>query len=88
MYCYQTVDTSDLIKKADNDTKIEDITKKVPNHNKYVTNNNFNKFPGAIFDERLKEAKLATNNCLNTVEQRATRNNRIGKLQTFDLSIH
>ena len=53
---------------------------KIPNHDKYITNNNFNKFSGAIIDERLKEAKLAPNNYLNTVEQRAIRNNRIGKL--------
>ena len=48
----QTIDTSDLGKKANFNTKIKDIEKKVPNHNKYVTTNYCNKFPDIIFDER------------------------------------
>ena len=34
----QTIDTSDLVKKANYNTKIEDIIKKTPNHGKYATN--------------------------------------------------
>ena len=40
--------------------KIEEIEKKIPNHDQYITINDFSKFSGTIFDERLKEAKLAT----------------------------
>ena len=56
-------DNSDLVKKADYNTKILEIEKKIPNHDKYVIANDFNKFSGVMFDE-----KLLTIN-LNTVEQ-------------------
>ena len=40
-----------------------------------------------MFDGRLKHAKLATNNDLNTVEKYSIRNaKKREKLQTFDLS--
>ena len=40
-----------------------------------------------MFDERLKEAKTATNKDLGIDEQRATENeNNIEKLQSFDFS--
>ena len=69
-----TNDTSDLVKKADYNTKFEDIDKKTPpSHDKYITTNDFIKFSGAIFDERLKQSKLATSNDFNTVEQHAIR---------------
>ena len=45
------------------------------------------KFSGAIFGKRLKQENGATSNDLNTVKQRAIRNEeKIEKLQTFDLS--
>ena len=69
----QTIDTSDLVKKTDYDTKLEETKRKIPNHDKYITTNDFNKFSGTIFGERLK-TELTTNKALNTVEQ------------TFDLS--
>ena len=34
----QTIDTSDLVKKADYNTKIEEIDKKISNHVKNITN--------------------------------------------------
>ena len=37
----QTIDTSDLVKEADYDHKIEDIEKKIHNHDKYITINKF-----------------------------------------------
>ena len=40
--------------------------KKIPNHDKYITTNDFNKLSRTIFDKRLKQAKLATNTDLNT----------------------
>ena len=64
----ETIDSSDFIKKADYVTNIDDIKKKILNHDKYITTNDFNKFSGAIFDERLKQENLVTNNDLNTVE--------------------
>ena len=39
----QTNDTSDLVKKADLDIQIEDAKKKIPNHEKFITTNDFNK---------------------------------------------
>ena len=83
----QIINTSDSVKKADYYTKIEEIENKIPGHEKYVTTNDFNKFLGTIFDERLKQAKLATGNDLNTVVKRAIKNEKkIEKLQTFHLS--
>ena len=41
----------------------------MPNDDRYITNNNFNRFSGVVLLERLKQAKLATNNDLNTVEK-------------------
>ena len=83
----QAIDTSDLVKKADYNTKIGDIEKRVPDHYKYITTNDFNKSQGAIFDERLKQAESAMRSNLNTVEQHAIQNEKkVEKLQTFDLS--
>ena len=39
----QTTDTSNLDKKADYNTKIEEIEKKIPAHGKYITTQEFNK---------------------------------------------
>ena len=83
----QIINTSDSVKKADYYTKIEEFENKIPGHEKYITTNDFNKFLGTIFDERLKQAKLATGNDLNTVVKRAIKNEeKIEKLQTFHLS--
>ena len=61
--------------------------KKIPIHDKYITFNNFDKFPVAIFDERLKQAKVATTNDHDSVEQCAIEKERkTEKLQTFDLN--
>ena len=58
----QAIDTSDLVKKADNNTRIEDIEKKIINHDKYITKNEFNKLTKKNFIERLKQANLASKN--------------------------
>ena len=82
----QTIDTSDLVKKTDYDTKLEETKRKIPNHDKYITTNDFNKFSGTIFGERLK-TELTTNKALNTVEQCPRKNEKkLEKLQTLDLS--
>ena len=49
----QSVDTGDLVKKADDNKKITWIEKKVPNHDIYITTQEFNKL--ISFDVRLKE---------------------------------
>ena len=48
------------------------VEKTYYDHDKHITPNKFNKFPGAIFDEKLK-AKLAT---IASVEQRAIENDK------------
>ena len=52
------------------------MEKKISNHNTYITTNDFNKFSGAVFDERLKQTKLATVIDLNNVEQCAIKNEK------------
>ena len=44
------------------DTEIVEIEKEVSHHDKYITTNDFNKFWGAEFDVRSKQAKLGTPN--------------------------
>ena len=59
----QTIDTSDLDKRLG----YYYIQKKfliMIN----ITTNDFNKFPGAIFDERSRQPKLETNSDLDTAE--------------------
>ena len=52
--------------------KLGKVKKNIPDDAKYIITNEFNKFVGAIFDEKLKQAKLGTNKDLTDVEQRAT----------------
>ena len=52
------------------------MEKKISNHNIYITTNDFNKFSGAVFDERLIQTKLATVIDLNNVQQRAIKNEK------------
>ena len=54
----QAIDTSDQLKEADCNTKIEDIEKKIPDHNKYITTLEYKKLITENFAERLKQAKL------------------------------
>ena len=42
----QTIETSDLIKKADYDTKVDEIERKIPNHDIYITTTGFNNEQG------------------------------------------
>ena len=53
-----TIDSSNFVKKTDYDTKIVELEKRIPDHEKYITTNDFtaNTFSGSIFDERLKQA--------------------------------
>ena len=82
----QTIDTSVLVKKAGYNVKTKDIEGRFPSHSVCITTNSFNKFLGTMFDERSKQAKLATNS-LVTVEQHDNENKeKIENLQMFDLS--
>ena len=51
----ETSDTSNLIEKADCDTKIEYIENKISNHDKYIIDTEFDKLMKEEFTERLKK---------------------------------
>ena len=53
---------SNLIKKTDYDTQVKEIEKKLNDHNhdKYITNSEFDKLTAENFAERLAQAKLVT----------------------------
>ena len=50
---------------------MEKLKKKTLDDSKYIITTEFNKFLGEIFDERLKQAKLATITDLNSVDRHA-----------------
>ena len=54
----QAIDTSHLVKKANYNSKIEEIEKEIPDRNKYISINEFNK----LTKERLKQASLPSKN--------------------------
>ena len=53
---------SSLVKKADYDTKISELQKKLTDHNndKYITTPEFNTLPASVFNARLAQANLIT----------------------------
>ena len=57
-----TIDTSNLVKKADYDTKIGEIENEIldQDHDKSTTTQEFNKLTVENFATRLKQARLAT----------------------------
>ena len=55
------------------------ILKKPPKHDKVISTDDIYKFSVTIFDERLKQAKLAANKDLDFVKQRAIKNGKIQK---------
>ena len=61
-HAIQTIDTSNLVKKADYNIKIAEIGKTTPdlNHHKYITTQEFNKLTADTFASRLAKANLAT----------------------------
>ena len=93
-------DVSSLVKKADYDTKISDIEKKITDHdhNKYITTPEFNTLAARVFNARLAQANLITKTYFDTMLQnlskRITSNktkhlfveNELKKLKTFDSS--
>ena len=59
MQAIQAIDTSDLVKKAESETKIKEIEDKISDHNKYDTTQEFNKLTVENFGNRLKQENLA-----------------------------
>ena len=59
MQAIQAIDTSDLVKKAESETKIKEIEDKISDHNKYDTTQEFNKLTVENFGKRLKQENLA-----------------------------
>ena len=55
-------DVRSLVKKADYDTKISDIEKKITDHDygKYITTPEFNAMAASIFNTRLAQANVIT----------------------------
>ena len=58
----QAIDTTGLVKKAENNTRIKDIEKKIINHNKCITKNDSNKLMNENLVEILKQENLANKN--------------------------
>ena len=93
-------DVSSLVTKADYNTKISEIEKKVSdyNHDKYITNPEFNNLAAGVFNARLTQANLVAKTDFDTKLQsfskRVTSNktklllveNELKKLKTFGLS--
>ena len=52
----QTIGTSNLVKIADYNTNIHEIEKKIPNHDIYITTQEFNKLTADNFVVRLAQA--------------------------------
>lgn len=59
--------------------------RKIPNHNKYVTTTDIDNCSSAIFDERSKQASLATKSQAQVALDLGDQN-KIKKLQKFGLS--
>ena len=69
-------------------TKFGEIENKIPDHAKYISTPEFNKFAFSVIDTELKQVNLAINNHVNAVSQPANKNKeKIEKLQTFDFKL-
>ena len=55
-------------------TKFREVQNKFLDHAKYITNAEFNKFSGTIFDAKLRQVNLATNHDLDAILKRAIEN--------------
>ena len=69
----QTTDASNLVKKTDFNTKINESEKKFTDHghsNKYITTQEFNKLTSENFAARLAEANLASKNYIAALVKR------------------
>ena len=85
---------SSLVKKADYNTKISELEKKLTDHNhdKYITTPEFNALAASVFNARLAQANLITKR--SSLNRRIISNkskhllveNELKKLKTFDSS--
>lgn len=50
-------------------TRLKEIEDKIPNHDKYVTTFEFNKFFSEVFDENLNQIRLGTKADMLTVSK-------------------
>ena len=80
---------SNLVKKTDYNTKINEIEKKIANHNhsnKYITTTEFNKLTSDSFAARLKQANLGSKsdiaNLVNETDFDISFNKRINSNKT------
>ena len=62
--CYSDYRCQELVKKVDCNTKINKIEKKIVDldHDRYITNQEFNKLTAEHFAARLKQTNLASKN--------------------------
>ena len=71
----KTCDVIGLVTNTAFNTKVGEVEKN-PDYTKYITDNEFNKFSGEIFDVKLKKTKLVANADLVNVEQRVIENKK------------
>ena len=71
----KTCDVIGLVTNTAFNTKVGEVEKN-PDYTKYITDNEFNKFSGEIFDAKLKKPKLVANADLVNVEQRVIENKK------------
>ena len=91
-------DVSRLVKKANYDTKISELEKKLTYHDSYITTPEFNTKAASVFNARLPQANLITKKDfdvkLSSLNTKITANkskyllveNELKKLKTFDSS--
>ena len=80
-------DFSGLVITAVFKRKILEVDKKLPDYAQYITDLEFNRFVGFIFEAKLNQSNLAINNNVHAVSQCSHENKeKIKKLQTLDLS--
>ena len=65
----QTTDNSYLVEKTDYNTKINEISKKKLNHDKYYTTPDFNKLTSENFAAILTQVKWATKDDIDSIKE-------------------
>ena len=75
----KTTDTSDLVRKADYNTKISNIEKKIldHNHDKYITTQEFNELTLENSAAKLAQAKIATKDDIANFSKKANFNEKL-----------
>ena len=71
----KTPDVIGLVTNTAFNTKVGEVEKN-PDYTKCITDKEFNKFSGEIFDAKLKKSKLVANGDLVNVEQRVIENKK------------